>query len=83
MAGRLSGKRALVTGAGRGIGQAMARAFLDEGAVVLINDIDASLLADSVNALGAPTDRLVSVIGDVANPSDVQRMVAQAGRSFS
>jgi 3-oxoacyl-[acyl-carrier protein] reductase len=82
MAGRLSGKRAIVTGAGRGIGQAIARAFLDEGAVVLINDIDASLLADSVNALGAPADRLVSVIGDVANPSDVQHMAARAGRSF-
>jgi len=82
MAGRLTGKRAIVTGAGRGIGQAIARAFLDEGARVLINDIDDSLLADSQTVLGASNDQLVSVIGDVANPSDVQRMVALARHSF-
>jgi 3-oxoacyl-[acyl-carrier protein] reductase len=82
MAGRLTGKRAIVTGAGRGIGQAIARAFLDEGARVLINDIDDSLLAGSQTALGAPADQLVAVVGDVANPSDVQRMVALSRHSF-
>lgn len=82
MAGRLSGKHAIVTGAGRGIGQAIARAFLEEGAAVLINDIDDSLLAESANTLGGASDRLVSVAGDIANPSDVQDVVAQARRSF-
>ena len=82
MAGRLSGKRAIVTGAGRGIGQAIARAFLDEGARVLINDIDDSLLVDSAKELGTSGDRLISVAGDVASPNDVQRMVARAEREF-
>lgn len=38
--GRLDGKVALVTGAGRGIGEAIARAFVREGAYVLVTDID-------------------------------------------
>ncbi|HEX3723329.1 MAG TPA: SDR family NAD(P)-dependent oxidoreductase [Nitrolancea sp.] len=82
MTGRLSGKRAIVTGAGRGIGQAIARAFLDEGARVLINDIDDSLVEDSAAALGAAGGQLAYVAGDVANPNDVQRIVAQARSQF-
>ncbi|MES4787439.1 MAG: short-chain dehydrogenase, partial [Nitrospiraceae bacterium] len=42
--GRLAGKRAIVTGAGRGIGLAIAMAFLQEGARVLVNDVQAELL---------------------------------------
>jgi NAD(P)-dependent dehydrogenase (short-subunit alcohol dehydrogenase family) len=41
MADRMKGKSCIVTGAGRGIGRAIALAFADEGARVLINDMDA------------------------------------------
>lgn len=44
MAGRLGGKRALITAAGQGIGRASAEAFAREGATVIATDIDASLL---------------------------------------
>ena len=37
---RLSGKTALVTGAARGIGAAIAKAFADEGAHVIVTDVD-------------------------------------------
>ncbi len=82
MSERLSGKRAIVTGAGRGIGQAIARAFLAEGAAVLINDIDDSLLAQSAEMLRAEGGRLAASPGDVANPDDVRRIVAQAVGEF-
>ena len=82
MTGRLSGKRAIVTGAGRGIGQAIARAFLDEGARVLINDIDRSLVEYSAAELGASDGQLAFVSGDVSNPEDVRRLVARANEAF-
>jgi 3-oxoacyl-[acyl-carrier protein] reductase len=82
MTGRLSGKRAIVTGAGRGIGQAIARAFLDEGARVLINDIDRSLVEYSAAELGAGDGQLAFVSGDVSNPDDVHRIVARAKETF-
>jgi len=46
MAGRLAGKRALVTAAGQGIGRATALAFADNGAEVIATDIAADKLAD-------------------------------------
>jgi 3-oxoacyl-[acyl-carrier protein] reductase len=82
MTGRLAGKRAIVTGAGRGIGHAIARAFLDEGARVLINDIDRSLLEYSASDLATSDERLIAVAGDVADPQDVQRMVSSAADAF-
>lgn len=51
MAGRLDGKRALVTAAGQGIGRATALAFAAEGAGVLATDIAPQKLADLPDAL--------------------------------
>ena len=56
MSGRLSGKRALVTAAGQGIGRASADAFAREGAHVIATDIDPRLLATSGAAETAALD---------------------------
>jgi NAD(P)-dependent dehydrogenase (short-subunit alcohol dehydrogenase family) len=50
---RLTGKIALVTGAARGIGEAIARAFVDEGASVWLTDIEDDLGARTAASLGA------------------------------
>jgi 2-keto-3-deoxy-L-fuconate dehydrogenase len=71
MTGRLAGKRALVTAAGAGIGQAAARAFLREGAAVVATDIDPALLA---GLEGARTARL-----DVRDGAAVAALVAAEG----
>ncbi len=52
---RLSGKFCVITGAARGIGRAIAKAFIDEGATVLLTDKDDETLAQAGQELGSPT----------------------------
>lgn len=76
MAGRLAGKRALVTGGGSGIGGAITRRFLEEGASVVVAEKDPGLRADT-EALGA-----VFVPCDVAEPARIEAAVSVAGERF-
>lgn len=70
-------KRALVTGAASGIGEAVARRLLRDGLAVTAVDRDAARL-ELVEALGAET-----VVADLAQPSDRERVTAAAaGASF-
>lgn len=62
---RLTGKTALVTGAARGIGAAVARAFADEGAQVIVTDIDVPNGEAFAASIGAPFAKL-----DVATETD-------------
>ncbi|WP_332306001.1 SDR family oxidoreductase [Rhizobium sp. GR12] len=55
---RLSGKTALITGAARGIGAAIAQAFANEDARVIVTDIDADKGQATANAIGANFVRL-------------------------
>jgi len=68
MAGRLAGKRAVITGAARGIGKAIAQAFSDEGAELLLADIDADALAATASVLGAE-----ALVIDVSKKSEIER----------
>jgi 2-keto-3-deoxy-L-fuconate dehydrogenase len=58
MAGRLAGKRVLVTAAAQGIGRAIAIAMAGEGALVLATDVNAALLIDLERAQNLTTDVL-------------------------
>jgi 2-keto-3-deoxy-L-fuconate dehydrogenase len=69
MAGRLAGKRVLVTAAAQGIGRATAIAMAREGALVLATDINATLLVDLEAEEGVSTDRL-----DVTDSAEIARL---------
>jgi NAD(P)-dependent dehydrogenase (short-subunit alcohol dehydrogenase family) len=69
----------LVTGAGRGIGRAIAHGFARAGAAVAVNDIESTSAAATANALGAPARPYVADVGD---PEAVAAMIAQIERDF-
>ncbi len=75
--GRLQEKVAIVTGAARGIGRAVTRAFAAEGAAVYAVDVVGDDLAAMVADLDA--DGLVAnpLIADISLPADVERIVAE------
>jgi NAD(P)-dependent dehydrogenase (short-subunit alcohol dehydrogenase family) len=77
-----AGKQAIVTGAGSGIGAALSRALVREGAEVVCSDINADAAAQTAAALG---DRARSAGLDVTDSAAVQaavdEVVNRAGRS--
>lgn len=70
---RLAGKTALITGAARGIGRAFAEAYIREGAMVAIADINAERVADTAAEIGA-----VPVVMDVTQQDSIDAGVAKA-----
>ena len=72
-----SGKRVLVTGSSRGIGQATARLFCESGAQVAVNGRTPDSTAAGMAALG-DSDRLVAAPGDVSSVAGCEAVVGAA-----
>ncbi len=79
---RLQGKAALITGASRGIGFGIAKAFAREGASVFLSARGEDALREAARELEAAGAYVGYLSGDVSNPRDAERLVASALERF-
>lgn len=79
----LNGKVAVVTGASKGIGAAIARGFAASGAAVVVNYASSKTGADKVVAeITAKGGKAIAVQGDMAKAADVKRLFAETSKAF-
>ncbi len=78
----LEDKVALVTGAGAGIGRAVALRLAHEGAVVVIADVDEEAGSSVVREIRSEGEQAAFIVTDVASEADVSRMIAFAEDEF-
>ncbi len=82
MAGRLSGKVAVITGAGSGIGRATAERFSAEGAAVVIGDVRGDAAVDAAAAISAAGGRAMGQQVDVSSSKQIEALLAGAVAHF-
>ncbi|NQX40633.1 rhamnulose-1-phosphate aldolase/alcohol dehydrogenase [Pedobacter steynii] len=80
----LTGKIALITGSAGGIGKAIARKFINEGACVIVNDNDAARLVNAEESFKAEfsKDTYTTVLLDVTNAEAIRNAFDYAGLAF-
>src|SRR5258708_3899171 len=80
---KLAGKVAVVTGASKGIGAAIAKHFADEGAAVVVNYASSKKGADQVVAeIVRHGGKAIAVQADVSSKVDIDRLFAEAKKAF-
>ena len=77
MGGRLEGEVALITGASRGFGERIAKAFAQEGAAVALFARSSGDIETHVRAIEADGGRAIAIKGDVTEQADVERAVKE------
>jgi NAD(P)-dependent dehydrogenase (short-subunit alcohol dehydrogenase family) len=80
--GALTGKVGIVTGAGRGIGAALAKYLAAEGAAVVVNDCDAEAAGEVVTGIAAAGGQATANFDSVSSWDGAFAMVAQAVAAF-
>lgn len=79
---RLKNKVALITGGGSGIGEATVLKFAEEGAKIVINDVNEDNANKLAEKLKARDSEVLVCIADVCNKSDVEKMIKQVIEKF-
>lgn len=83
MSGKLAGKVAIVTGASKGIGAAIAAHLAAEGAAVAVNYASSKSAAEKVVAeIAQKGGRAVAVQADISKPADIKRLFAETTSAF-
>jgi NAD(P)-dependent dehydrogenase (short-subunit alcohol dehydrogenase family) len=76
------GQVAIVTGAGQGIGYEICRQLVDQGAVVILNDVDTALARQAAGAIDPAGNKCIPMGGDAADLSFIGQMVKAAVSRF-
>jgi len=82
MAGRLRDKVAFITGAGMGMGREASILFAEEGARIVVGDIDARAAKETVGLVEEAGGQALAAVGDVSVEADVRRMIEEGARRF-
>jgi NAD(P)-dependent dehydrogenase (short-subunit alcohol dehydrogenase family) len=80
--GRLSGKVAIITGAGQGTGRAIAKVFAAEGAKIVITELLAERLAETMSELQPFGDAVIGLASDATDRAEAGRTVQKAVDAF-
>ena len=78
----LTGRVALITGAGRGMGRASAERIAADGARVVVNDLDETRAAEVADRLVSEGSEAVGIAADVSDAADVSRLVDTTSERF-
>lgn len=79
---KLSGRTAIVTGAGSGMGRAIAKLFAEEGARVVAIDMNGDSVEAVASEIKASGGEAVGVAGNVTKQEDIDKMVETATSTF-